>query len=98
MDPSHYNQYFGIIIQRAVELVVTHFRTEEDLMLETKFDVYEYIEHRREHEEFVSTVTDYMSQFNTTGCIDLLAFASYAKWWVISHIKRHNRKYSARIK
>jgi hemerythrin len=92
-DDEKENQYFGTIIQRAVELVVAHFRTEEDLMLETKFDVYEYIEHRREHEEFVSTVTGYVSQFNTTGCIDLLTFASYAKWWVISHIKRHDRKY-----
>jgi hemerythrin len=87
------NHYFGQTIHGAAELVVTHFKTEEALMLETKFDVYEYIEHKKEHDEFVAAVTDHITKFQSSGNINLLMFASYAKWWVIGHIKRHDRKY-----
>ena len=87
------NHYFGKMIEAAVVLITTHFRTEEDLMLETRFDVYEFVEHKREHNEFVSTVAEYIKRFQSTGSIDLLTFASYAKWWVIGHIKRYDKKY-----
>jgi hemerythrin len=92
-DDDEENQYFGKTIEDAVVLVTTHFRTEEDLMLETKFDVYEYVEHKREHNEFVSTVAEYVKRYHATGCVDLLTFASYTKWWVIGHIKRYDKKY-----
>ena len=87
------NQYFGETIAAAAELVKIHFQTEEKLMLETKFPFYAYVEHKKEHEEFISTVVEYIKRFEMTGCVDLLTFASYAKWWVIGHIKRHDRKY-----
>ena len=92
-DDNEENQYFGKTIEDAVVLVTTHFKTEEDLMLETKFDVYEFVEHKREHNEFVSTVAEYFKRFQSTGCVDLLTFASYTKWWVIGHIKRYDKKY-----
>jgi hemerythrin len=87
------NQYFGATIDSAAELIVTHFKTEEVLMLETKFDVFEYTDHKKEHDEFVAGVTEYITRFKTSGSINLLMFASYAKWWVIGHIKRFDRKY-----
>jgi hemerythrin-like metal-binding protein len=87
------NEYFGATIGDAAELVVTHFKTEEALMNRTDFPFYEYAEHKKEHDEFVLSVTNYMADFQKTGNINLLMFASYAKWWVINHIKRHDRKY-----
>ena len=87
------NQYFGTIMHGAANFVKEHFQTEEDLMLATKFDVYEFSAHKREHAEFLATVAGYMTRFQKSGRIDLLTFASYAKWWVIGHIKRHDKKY-----
>ena len=92
-DDDEENKYFGKTIEAAVVLVTTHFKTEEDLMLQTKFDVYEFVEHKREHDEFVSTIAEYIKRFQATGSVDLLTFASYAKWWVIGHIKRYDKKY-----
>ena len=92
-DEEEENHYFGATIGEAAELIVTHFKTEEELMLATKFNVFEYAEHKKEHDGFVAGVTDYITRFQETGTINLLMFASYAKWWVIGHIKRHDRKY-----
>ena len=92
-DDEKENQYFGETIEGAVELIETHFETEENLMVETKYTVMELINHKREHGEFVMTVAEYIKRFHETGYIDLLNFASYAKWWVINHIKHFDRKY-----
>ena len=92
-DEDEENRYFGETIEGAVELIVTHFKTEEKLMLATNFYFSDYAEHKKEHEEFIATVTENVTQFKATGSVNLLMFASYAKWWVINHIKRHDRKY-----
>ena len=92
-EETEESQYFGATIGAATDLIVTHFKTEEELMLETKFDVFEYADHKKEHDGFVAGVTDYVTRFKASGTINLLMFASYAKWWVIGHIKRHDRKY-----
>jgi hemerythrin len=92
-DDGEENKYFAEMIAGAAELIVTHFQTEEELMLETKFPFYEYLEHKKEHDGFVTTITDYVGQFEQSGNVNLLMFASYAKWWVIGHIRRHDSKY-----
>jgi putative two-component system response regulator len=92
-DEDSENKYFGATISRALDLVMTHFKTEEELMLETRLDMFEYIEHKKEHEGFITALTEFISQFEKTGAIDLLNFASYAKGWVIDHIKQHDKKY-----
>ena len=87
------NHYFGESIEGVVQLLAAHFQTEEDLMAETKFDMYEFVSHKKEHGEFVITVAEYIKKFQVTGYIDLLTFSSYAKWWLVGHIKRYDRKY-----
>jgi hemerythrin len=92
-DEEEENQYFRLTISGAGQLIKTHFKTEEELMLATKFHFYEYADHKKEHQEFIATLVDNVKQFQASGSINLLMFASYAKWWVINHIKRHDRKY-----
>ena len=92
-DDEEENRYFGEVIAGAIDLVIAHFKTEENLMFETKYTFYEYGEHKREHDEFIMTLEEYAIRFHGTGSIDLLAFASYAKWWVIGHIKRFDKRY-----
>jgi hemerythrin-like metal-binding protein len=92
-DEEDENSYFGSSIEGAANLVVTHFKTEEELMLETNFYFNDFAAHKKEHSEFVATVVNYMNDFKKTKSINLLMFASYAKWWVINHIKRHDKKY-----
>ncbi|MDR0584366.1 MAG: hemerythrin domain-containing protein [Treponema sp.] len=92
-DDEEENLYFEAVIGDAAELIKTHFKTEEELMLETKFSFYEYTDHKKEHEEFVCAVNNYIEQFQASRSTNLLMFASYVKWWVIGHIKRHDRKY-----
>jgi hemerythrin len=92
-EEAEENEYFGAVIEEAAALIITHFRTEEELMLATKFDVFEYAAHKKEHDDFVAGVTDYINKFHASGAVNLLMFASYAKWWVIGHIKRYDSKY-----
>ena len=92
-DDDAENKFFGETVISLVDLVVAHFKTEEDLMLETKLDVYEFVEHKKEHDEFVMTIEEYAIRFHATKGIDLLAFTGYAKWWIIGHIKRFDKKY-----
>jgi hemerythrin-like metal-binding protein len=92
-DEDEENQYFGSTIEDAAKLVVTHFKTEEDLMLATNYYFDALSAHQKEHKEFVATVVNYMNDFKKIGSINLLMFASYAKWWVINHIKRHDKGY-----
>jgi putative two-component system response regulator len=87
------SKYFGKTIQDALDLVITHFKNEEELMLITRLDMFDYIEHKKEHEGFITAITGYINQFEKTGEVNLLQFASYAKGWVIDHIKQHDRKY-----
>ena len=87
------NQYFGDTIEDVAGLITANFQTEEDLMAETKFDMYELVSHKKEHGEFVMTVAEYIKKFQATGYIDLLTFSSYTKWWFISHKKRFDKKY-----
>ncbi|MDR2553362.1 MAG: hemerythrin domain-containing protein [Treponema sp.] len=94
-DDAEENHYFAATIGAAATLVKTHFKTEEDLMIATKFQFFEYVDHKKEHEEFIATLVDNVKQFRTSGSINLLMFASYAKWWVINHIKRFDKKYVA---
>jgi hemerythrin-like metal-binding protein len=92
-DEEDENKYFGASIKGAANLVVTHFKTEEELMLKTNFYFDLFADHKKEHAEFVTTIVSYMNDFKKTRNINLLMFASYAKWWVINHIKRHDKKY-----
>jgi hemerythrin-like metal-binding protein len=94
-DEEKESEYFGSSIEAAAKLVVTHFKTEEDLMMATNFYFDALAAHKREHREFVETVVSYMNDFKATGSINLLMFASYAKWWVINHIKRFDNEYIA---
>jgi hemerythrin-like metal-binding protein len=87
------SEYFGATIYRATELVKNHFRTEEKLMLATKFDVFEFVNHKKEHDEFVSGVVGDIKNYEETGEVNLLMFASYVKWWVLRHIKYYDKKY-----
>jgi hemerythrin-like metal-binding protein len=92
-DDDAENKYFGDTIHNALDLVTAHFKNEEELMLATKLDMFDYIEHKKEHEAFIIGITNYINQFEKTREVNLLRFSSYAKGWIIDHIKAHDRKY-----
>ena len=92
-DEDGENKFFGKTIASVIKIYSNHFKTEEDLMLEMKFNVYEFVEHKKEHNDFIMAVTEHLKRFQETGGIDHLTFTSYARWWIIGHIKNFDKKY-----
>jgi hemerythrin len=92
-DEDAESKYFGEVCNAAFDLVKTHFELEEELMLDTKFSLFLFMEHKKEHMGLIKTLTQYVNDYNEKGRVDLLSFASYVKWWVVRHIKGHDKLY-----
>ena len=76
--------YFKDVIQVAVSYIKTHFATEEKYMLATKFQG--YAEHKKEHDEFILTVVQFVKDFEAGKRLVLEKFAYFLKDWVLSHV------------
>jgi hemerythrin-like metal-binding protein len=92
-DEDAENNYFGLVCGAALDLVKEHFDLEEELMLDTKFSLFLFMEHKKEHMGLIKTLTQYINEYDEKGRVDLLSFASYVKWWVVRHIKGHDKQY-----
>jgi hemerythrin len=83
--------YFMRVIQGAVKYVKTHFTTEEIIMERLKFP--EYLEHKKEHEEFVAEVLRDIKAFEGGGKLVPLEFAQFLQNWVLTHIAKSDKRY-----
>jgi hemerythrin len=83
--------YFMRVIQGAVKYVKTHFTTEEIIMERLKFP--EYLEHKKEHEEFVAEVLRDVKAFEGGGKLVPLEFAQFLQKWVLNHIAKSDKRY-----
>jgi hemerythrin len=83
--------YFKSVILEAVEYTKNHFKTEEKMMLATKFDG--YTNHKHEHDQFILKVVDLVREFNMTGKINLIQFTRFLKDWILAHIANTDKIY-----
>jgi hemerythrin len=84
--------YFMKVIQGAVKYVKTHFTTEEIIMDRLKYP--EYLEHKKEHEEFVAEVLRDVKAFESGGKLVPLEFAQFLQKWVLNHIAKSDKRYA----
>jgi hemerythrin len=84
--------HFMRVIQGAVRYVKTHFTTEEIIMDRLKYP--EYLEHKKEHEEFVAEVLRDVKAFEEGGKLVPLEFARFLQKWVLNHIAKSDKKYA----
>jgi hemerythrin-like metal-binding protein len=80
------------VIQGAVKYVKTHFTTEEIIMDRLKYP--EYLEHKKEHEEFVAEVLRDVQAFEAGGKLVPLEFAQFLQKWVLNHIAKSDKRYA----
>ncbi|MDR1128795.1 MAG: bacteriohemerythrin [Treponema sp.] len=83
--------YFMKVIQGAVKYVKTHFTTEEIIMDRLKYP--EYLEHKKQHEEFVAEVLKDVKAFEAGGKLVPLEFAQFLQKWVLNHIAKSDKRW-----
>ena len=88
--------YFNKIIKEVVAYIKIHFATEEKIMLFTRFTG--YVEHKKEHDNFVLTVIKNIHSYRTKERFTLLSFSKFLKDWVLSHIAVMDKQYFSHLK
>jgi len=83
--------YFTKVMNKALQYIETHFATEEQLMIVTKFPA--YADHKREHNKFVLTVSDYIKDNESGKKVTLSGFIKFLKDWILSHIAVRDKQY-----
>jgi hemerythrin len=83
--------YFGKVIQKAVNYIKTHFATEEKIMKTFKFAG--YTEHKREHEKFIFEVLDKISEYKSGNRLTLSSFTRFLRDWALTHIAHMDKLY-----
>ena len=78
------NSKFKMAARMAVEYVVVHFSTEEELMEKINYPDMEA--HKREHKKFAKTVLDTVKQFEEGGIYAPHAFVRFLRNWIFQHI------------
>ncbi|MCL2007148.1 MAG: bacteriohemerythrin [Treponema sp.] len=84
--------YFLQTIKGAVQYVKTHFSDEEALMLKAEYP--EFMEHKKQHEDFVVEVTNQVRNFENDDNPDPAKFVKYLMDWILHHIAASDKKYS----
>ena len=87
--------FFMQTIKGAMHYVKTHFATEEELMQKLGYPFFH--EHKKQHENFISEVTQQILIFEEEDNPDPVGFVHYLMSWVLNHIAESDKKYSSYI-
>ncbi|MEK6794759.1 MAG: bacteriohemerythrin [Spirochaetota bacterium] len=77
------------ILSSLNDYAITHFSTEERLLLRFKYD--DFSEQKREHDAFFDTIRDYEKNGSDTFEKDMLEFLND---WLSEHILKVDKKYA----
>jgi len=72
------------MIQKLHDYSVFHFKNEEDLEIECKYDNYDT--NKKEHEFFISKINEFSKDFENNNLLLSLKTLDFLKDWMISHI------------
>ena len=79
------------IVNRMVKYAGTHFATEERYML--KYDYPGYLEHKAEHDRFVTKAIELQERLNQKSFVVSLEVIRFLKEWLSDHILGTDKKY-----
>lgn len=84
-------EVFGEALEELLEYSHYHFKFEENLFTELKFDGAE--EHKKVHEELVKKVKNYHDRFKSGDITLIMDVIQFLKIWLIEHIEVEDKKY-----
>lgn len=94
--PDHMDKYDEIIpiVQELKDYVVYHFKEEEKLLLEIKYN--KYFTHCIHHQEFVKAMNDVdIYEIDTNQKEELLRITSLVTNWLVHHVLDDDMKWAA---
>ncbi len=93
MKSGEGNEALNRILNEMATYAVEHFRTEEELF--TEFAYPQYVEHKKEHDDFVAKVLEFKKQFEDRKMLLSLAVSEFLRDWLMNHILQSDKKYTA---
>jgi hemerythrin len=90
-DVAEGKHFFEETIDTAIKRTAIHFETEEDLLKETSYEVFE--DHKREHEELMAKVESMKQELKKANSVkDLYNLTVNFKEWFLSHILLYDKE------
>ena len=80
-------------LSELVDYTKYHFEREEKLMRENDYPDFE--PHKRQHEEMIAKVSEYLSAYERDREATIDDLTAYLKSWLINHIAGTDQKYSS---
>lgn len=93
MKDGQSNKVLSKILFDLVAYTKTHFKSEEEL-----FEKYHYpdkIKHKKEHDDFVNKVGQFMNEFNNGKKNISIEVMNFLNNWLLNHIKVSDKAYSS---
>ncbi|MBN2723816.1 MAG: hemerythrin family protein [Deltaproteobacteria bacterium] len=83
MEDNYGDENFGPTILFMKDYAEIHFATEEKLMIETQFPLYDA--HRKLHDEFINVTEEYAERF-LEGNVSSKEVTDFLFTWIVNHI------------
>ena len=80
----------GKVLHFLAEYTVTHFKTEEDLMLANAYP--EFPIHKKIHEDLVAQVTELVGKFDSGKPVLTVQVLNFLQDWLIKHMQGEDKK------
>lgn len=81
----------NLTLDELVSYTKFHFAHEEKLMKQYNYPT--YTAHKKEHEDLIQKVVDYLSQFNSGKTVLPAQLIQFLKEWIVNHIGQSDKKY-----
>lgn len=86
-------EVMGQALNDLVSYTKFHFKYEEDLFQKTMYP--DTMIHKRQHQDLVKQVSDFVKQFQTGEKLLTMDLMNFLKKWLTDHIVGTDKKYSA---
>lgn len=83
--PTKDQIYAGIL--DMMEFASVHFRTEENLMAPHAERLPSYVEHVRQHQEFMKATLEFLSRFRDEGTALASKMSTFLYSWIVNHVR-----------
>jgi len=92
------SKVFKMTIKDLFEYVKFHFKTEEDILIRYKYPEEDYNLHKKEHEQFMIKVLEFVSDFENGKKYVPNQTTRFLKNWLLQHIIVIDKKYAIFLK
>ncbi|HUX36663.1 MAG TPA: bacteriohemerythrin [Rectinemataceae bacterium] len=83
---------FREVMKESVDYVLVHFRDEEELMRNSRYE--QFGEHKKKHEEFIKTILEAVQEYKEGKKFVPNNFARFLRDWLFDHIAINDKEFS----